>query len=190
VITSNLRARFESGLTFPDYLATTHEYVELWRAMAQHAKVSDAAVARAVALEGPWHLLALNEDWCGDAVNTLPYLARLTERAPNLSLRILSRDANLDLMDAHLTGTARAIPVVMVADADYDERTWWGSRPRVLQSWVMSPEAQALSKPDRYKEVRRWYARDRGVTAIDEILTLIEQVRAATLTSGQSRGAV
>lgn len=184
MITSNLRDRFEAGLTFPDYLATTHEYSELWRAMALRAKVSDADTARAAAVEGPWHLLALNEDWCGDAVNTLPVLARLAERAPNLDLRILSRDANLDLMDAHLTGTARAIPVVMILDADYDERAWWGSRPRVLQSWVMSPESQAMTKPDRYKEVRRWYARDHGVSAIDEILALIEQVRVTTGSRG------
>lgn len=180
MITSNLRDRFDAGLSFSDYLSTTHEYTELWRAMYARAKVSDAAVARAVAVEGRWHLLVLNEDWCGDAVNTLPYVARLTEGAPNLDLRILGRDANLDLMDAHLTGTARAIPVVMILDADYDERAWWGSRPRVLQSWVMSPEAQAMAKPERYKEIRRWYARDRGVTTLDEILTLIEQARVAT----------
>jgi hypothetical protein len=180
VITVNLRTRFEAALPFPAYLATTVDSADLWHAVYTHAKVSDDAVARAIALEGPWRLMALTEDWCGDAVNSLPVLARLTEMAPNISLRVLSRDANPDLMDAHLTGTARAIPVVMILDADYDERAWWGSRPRILQSWVMSPEAQAMTKPDRYKEIRRWYARDHGVTAVDEILTLIEQVRVTT----------
>ena len=178
MISVNLRPRFEAGLPFAEYLAAATENAELWHAMYARAKVSDEAVARAVALEGAWRLLVLNEYWCGDAVNTLPVLARLTERAPNLSLRVLGRDANPDLMDAHLTrGTARSIPVVMILDADYDERAWWGSRPRVLEAWVMSPEAQAMTKPDRYKEVRRWYARDHGETTVNEILTLIEQAR-------------
>ncbi|HWZ60644.1 MAG TPA: thioredoxin family protein [Gemmatimonadaceae bacterium] len=180
MISVNLRPRFEAAQSFSEYLAATHEYADLWHGVYGIAKVTDAAVARAVALDSPWRLLALTEDWCGDAVNTLPVLARLTERAPNIELRTLSRDANPDLMDAHLTGTARAIPVVMILDGDYDERAWWGSRPRVLQSWVKSPEAQAMAKADRYKEVRRWYARDHGVTAVDEILTLIEQVRVTT----------
>jgi hypothetical protein len=180
---TSMRDRFEAGLSFVDYLARAHEHAELWRAVYARAKVTDAAVARAVALEGPWRLLALSEDWCGDAVNTLPVLARLSERAPNIELRTLSRDANLDLMDAHLSGingTSRSIPVVMILDADYDERAWWGSRPRELQTWVDAPESQALAKPDRYKEVRRWYARDHGVTAVDEILTLIERARVTT----------
>jgi hypothetical protein len=175
-----MRDRFDAGLPFADYLARANEHAELWRAVYGRAKVSDEMVARAAALEGPWRLLALTEDWCGDAVNTLPVLARLAEHAPNIELRTLSRDANLDLMDAHLTGTSRAIPVVMILDADYEERAWWGSRPRVLQTWVMSAESQAMTKPDRYKEVRRWYARDHGVTAVGEILTLIERARVTT----------
>lgn len=179
MITTNLRDRYEAGLTFPAYLDSTHEFTDFWRGLYARAKVSDEVVARAVALDSQWHFLVLNEDWCVDAMNSLPFLARLTERAPNLTLRILSRDANPDLMDAHLTGTSRSIPVVMILDADYDERAWWGARPRPAQAWMTSPEAQAMEKADRYKELRRWYARDRGLTALDETLTLIEHVTRA-----------
>jgi arginase family enzyme len=173
----NLRARFEGALPFAAFVDATHENTDLYRAVYAHAKVTDAAVARAVALDGPWRLLVLTEDWCGDGINSLPVLVRLTERAPNLELRILSRDANPDLMDAHLSGTSRAIPVVMILDADYEERAWWGSRPGPIKGWALSPEAQAMTKADRYKEIRRWYARDHGETTVNEILTLIEQAR-------------
>jgi hypothetical protein len=101
----------------------------LWRNAARLTRVPDDAVARAAAVPGTWHLLALSEDWCGDAVNTLPHVARLADQAPNLDLRVLARDENLDLMDAHLTGIARAIPVVIVYDAEFVERGWWGPRP-------------------------------------------------------------
>lgn len=173
----NLRERFLGALPFPTFLETAKTNVALWRAVYDHARIDDAAVARAVALGGPWRLLILSEDWCGDAVNTVPVLTRLTERAPNLELRLLERDTNPDLMDAHLTGTSRSIPVVMVLDRDYEERSWWGPRPTALQAWAISPEARAMPKDERYKEIRRWYARDHGATTVDEVLAAVERAR-------------
>ena len=62
-----------------------------------------------------------------------PYLARLQEALPNFELRVLSRDENPDLMDAHLTNGTRSIPVVMILDQEFREVAWWGPRPRPLQ---------------------------------------------------------
>jgi hypothetical protein len=76
-------------------------------------------------------------------------------------------------MDAHLTGISRSIPVIMLLDGDYVERSWWGPRPRPLQEWVLK-EGLALPKDDRYKHVRTWYARDHGVTSLTELLDMIE----------------
>jgi len=168
------RERYESGLTFADFVASAHANVELWRAVYARAQVNDTVIARMEAVGGHWHLLVLAEDWCGDAVNTLPVIARLAERAPNLDLRVLARDANLDLMDAHLTNHARSIPVVMVLDDQYQERGWWGPRPGALQTWVVT-EGRLLEKEPRYREVRRWYARDHGESTVDEIVAIIEQ---------------
>ena len=77
-----LRERVQAGLSMPAFLELPHENRELWHAVHDHARVSEAQVARALALGGPWHLLVLNEPWCGDAVNTLPVLARLVEHLP------------------------------------------------------------------------------------------------------------
>jgi hypothetical protein len=93
-------------------------------------------------------------------------------------MRILERDQNLDLMDRHLTGTARAIPVVMILDEQYRELAWWGSRPAALQNWVKSEEAQRLSNDERYLEMRRWYARDNGRSALEEMTALLERTAA------------
>jgi hypothetical protein len=172
--------RFAAALSFQDFLAGATANIELWRALYARARPTDAAVARATAVGGQWSLLVLAEDWCGDAVNTVPALARLAERAPNIDLRILQRDANLDIMDAHLTLGSRSIPVVIVLDAAFRERGWWGPRPRALQSWVIG-EGRALAKEDRYREVRRWYARDHGATTVDDVVSLIESAASAPL---------
>jgi hypothetical protein len=171
----DLRARYEAAPTFEAYVAAAVENAGLWRDAARLARVADETVARAAAVPGRWHLLVLSEDWCGDAVNTVPYVARLAELAPNLDLRVLGRDANLDVMDAHLTGTSRAIPIVVAYDDAFVERGWWGPRPTALQAWVLGPEGQALDKPQRYRHVRAWYARDRGRTTLDEVATLLER---------------
>ena len=109
----SLRDRYLAAPDFSAMLAAAQKNVELWAAMWRHAKVDDGFVRRAAALPGAWHLLVLSEDWCGDAVNTVPVVAKLAERAPNTDLRVLGRDDNPDLIDAHLTGSSRSIPVVI-----------------------------------------------------------------------------
>ncbi len=170
-----MRDRYAAAPIFAAYVDAAVENANLWRDAARLARVADEHVARAAAIPGRWHLLVLSEDWCGDAVNTVPYVARLADLAPNLDLRVLGRDTNPDLMDAHLTGTARSIPVVIAYDDEFIEHGWWGPRPSTLQSWVFGPEGQALDKTERYRHVRAWYAQDRGRATLDEILTLLER---------------
>jgi hypothetical protein len=165
-------------MTLDEFIEKAEANQELWRSMRRRAQAPADLVERIRSLTARRHLLVLSEDWCGDAVNTVPYLARLAEAVPQLDLRVLERDQNLDLMDAHLTGTARAIPVAMVLDEEYRELGWWGSRPEPLQRWVKSEEAQQLSKDDRYQEMRRWYARDQGRTTLEEIARLLERTAA------------
>ncbi|MCE2397897.1 MAG: thioredoxin family protein [Gemmatimonadetes bacterium] len=167
------RERFESALTFPAYLETVARNEELWRGVYGRVKVPADVVEDARAVPGRWRLLALSEDWCGDAVNILPVIARLVEALPDVELRVLSRDENLDLMDAHLTdGRSRSIPVVIVYGDCYRELGWWGPRPRELQRWVKGDGMQ-LEASQRYTEVRRFYARDRGRAILMEMVELL-----------------
>jgi hypothetical protein len=75
-------------------------------------------------------------------------------------------------MDAHLTNGTRSIPVVMVLDEDFREVAWWGPRPAALQRWFLR-DLKSLPKAERVRELRGWYARDRGRATLREILDLI-----------------
>ena len=169
-----LAERFADGASFEELLARPKENAVLWDALYKKAVISPDIAARLRKMRGRWHFLVLNEDWCGDSVNILPYVARLADAHPGIELRILGRDTNPDLMNAHLTGTAKSIPVVIVYDESFNEIGWWGPRPRELQKWVVT-EGLALPKPDRYRHIRTWYARDRGTSIVSEILSIIEQ---------------
>lgn len=168
-----MRERFEGAMDFQEYLDHVQANRTLWRGLYDRARVPDELLAAGAAMEGRWHLLALSEDWCGDAVNALPVVARWAEALPHVEFRVLSRDENPDLMDAHLTGgRSRSIPVVMVLDEDFREVGWWGPRPTELQAWVLG-EGKALDSDSRYREVRRWYARDKGCAILQEILRIV-----------------
>ena len=165
--------RFKAGATFAELLERPKDNSELWQAVYKRAQITAEAAHRAAALRRNWHLLVINEDWCGDSLNILPYVARLEESSPHIEMRIIGRDANRDLMDMHLTGKSRSIPVVIVYDDEFGEKGWWGPRPGPLQQWVLT-EGLALPRPDRYRHIRTWYARDRGATLVSEILSIIE----------------
>lgn len=167
-----LRERFLAGETFSAFLERPKKNSELWDALYRRAKLSDDVFPRIARLQQPWHLLVLSEDWCGDSINTLPAIARLTEAAPLIDMRIIGRDANPDLITSHLTGLSRSIPVIIVLDDDFIEHGWWGPRPGELQTWV-TESGLALPRDERYRQVRMWYARDHGQTAVQELLEII-----------------
>ena len=166
--------RYAEGQTFQDFLASVEKSAELWRGVWAKSRVPADIASRVAATGRNWRILVLSEDWCGDAVNLVPLVARLAEACPNvLDLRLFPRDQNLDLMDAHLTGASRSIPVVILLDERYAECGWWGPRPSELQQWVLGP-GQDLPKDERYRETRRWYARDGGRSTLEEITRLLE----------------
>ncbi|MGQ0643343.1 MAG: thioredoxin family protein [Gemmatimonadaceae bacterium] len=168
--------RYRAAPTFAEYLASAVKNKEWWESTYRLATVDEAQIARAGALRRPSLLLALSEDWCGDVVNILPHVARLAEAVPaTLQLRILGRDANPDVMNAHLTGQSRSIPIVIALDSDYVEYGWWGPRPLSLQERAMG-EWRTLAKDERRLLMRTWYARDRGRQIVDELLQLLETV--------------
>ncbi len=174
LLETSLYRRFVAGVDFNAMLATVQKNADLWAAVARRAVVPQEYVDRVNALGGRWHLLVLSADWCGDAVNSVPAIARLAKLSSTMDLRVLDRDANLDLMDAHLTGTSRSIPAVIALDEDYVERGWWGPRPAALQRWALG-EGQALEKAERYKHIRTWYARDHALTTLEEVVAMLER---------------
>jgi hypothetical protein len=172
------KSRYYDGETFADFIARPIKNQALWQAIAKRVEIPIELSGRVDSLHGHWHLLVLSEDWCGDAVNIVPIVAKLADSVTNMDLRILARDENLDIMDAHLTGTSRSIPIVILLNAKFRECGWWGPRPFALQKWVKQ-EGMTLPKEERYHYIRTFYARDRGLTTASEIVQMLEDCCAA-----------
>src|SRR5262249_9445631 len=117
-----------------------------------------------------------SEDWCGDASNTVPVIARLAAALPNVEMRVVKRDEHPELMDRHLTNGSRSIPLAVVLRPGFTGAGAWGPRPTELQEFVVR-EKKAATRPtgEIYRDARQWYARDRGESTIREVLAVLEQ---------------
>ena len=68
------------------------------------------------------HILAITEDWCGDAMVNNPIIRKVAEAA-GVEVRTALRDADTDLIDRYLTNGGRAIPIYLVLNESGDSRT-------------------------------------------------------------------
>jgi hypothetical protein len=159
---------WSEAFTFDAFVAACKaEHCGLWQGVYNLARIPDWATAASTGAKRK--LLVIAEDWCGDASNTVPVIAKLTDQSPGLELRIIMRDTNPEVMDQYLTNGSRSIPIVIALDEAFQEVGHWGPRPTELQAWVMANHG-VLPKAELYPQVRRWYARDRGETTIREVL--------------------
>jgi hypothetical protein len=124
------RARFATGLTydaFKDQMTRNRDRVD-----TNEARVAfDADDLEAFrSLNGPIHVLALAEDWCGDVIANLPVLGKLARESGTLDVRVFLRDQNKDLMQKYLNqGRFESIPVFAFFDDDFHELGVFTERP-------------------------------------------------------------
>jgi hypothetical protein len=163
----DFKTLWDRALTFPDFLAASTKHKGLWEGIYAIARLP--VWATGTPAPGTRRLLVLAEDWCGDASNSVPLVAKLADHVPGFELRVLRRDEHPDVMDRYLTNGSRSIPVVIALDEDYRELGHWGPRPRELQAWVMANRG-TVPKAELYPKVRQWYARDQGESTLREVL--------------------
>jgi hypothetical protein len=171
----DFRTYWDNAFSWEAYLnREVQKHEEMWRGVYARSVVPDWALERGREIGGEWKLLVISEDWCGDAFNTVPVMARMAEVLPSVKIRIVKRDENLELMDAFLTSGSRSIPLVIVLRPDFTVAGRWGPRPPELQEFVTSEKKAGLRPSGEiYRDVRRWYARDRGESTLRQLLDLM-----------------
>jgi hypothetical protein len=168
----NLKSWWDEGLTWDRYLADEiEEHRALWEGVHRKSKTPAWALEEVEAIGRDWKLIAIAEDWCGDASNLVPIFARLAEASPRIDLRVVKREEHPELMDMYLTNGSRSIPIVVILDQAHQPVGQWGPRPAELQEFVIR-EKRAGERPasEIYKDARLWYTRDRGETTLREVL--------------------
>ena len=128
---------------------------------------------RARRIPGHWKLLTVAECWCGDAVNSVPYLAKLAELDTTFELRLLRKEEAGTLLRAHLLDGRAATPLVLVLDDRFVEHGVWTEQPAALRTLVSDLEPN-VSRDSLRTRVKAWYEADAGRSMLDEMLRLLE----------------
>jgi len=119
--------------------------------------------------------LVLTEGWCGDAAFNVPMLATLEKAMPEkVKLRLLLRDSNLELMDAHLTDGGRSIPKLIVLSKDWQVLASWGPRPAGLQTLMKRWKEDGLTLKEIIPQAHAWYDADATQSVQEELITLVQ----------------
>jgi hypothetical protein len=138
-------------------------------------KVSEQICKNIMKITGPQIWMVLTEDWCGDSAQNLPYIAKIADCNDYITLRILPRDKNLDIMDQYLTdGKSRSIPKLVAFDKNGNELFQWGPRPAEAQKLVLDLKAEGLSKNEYNEKLHLWYGRNRGKNIENEFVELLK----------------
>lgn len=133
----------------------------------------DTALIAALALQPPQIWMILAEGWCGDVACTLPVLAKMATRQPNIQVCILLRDQNLSVMDLFLTNGGRAIPKLVAFSLDNTMLWQWGPRPAPAQNLLLDLKRQEIPFSDLVRQLLAWYDNDAAKTTEAELHAIL-----------------
>ncbi len=138
-------------------------------------KISDESVSKIKDFANKVSWLVLTESWCGDAAQTIPMMNKVAELNENITLRVILRDENLDIMHRFLTNNSMSIPkLVMVSDETGEVLGEWGSRPSIANQMVIDYKNEhGMLTPEFKEELQVWYNKDKGQSTLSDLMELL-----------------
>jgi hypothetical protein len=122
-----------------------------------------------------WYILT--EAWCGDAAQNIPSIVALASFNPLITVKLILRDENPEIMDAYLTNGGRSIPKLIALDEDFNELFTWGPRPAGAQEMLTAYKANPVKPFMEFAEdIQRWYIADKTESIQSELKEVLEGV--------------
>ena len=144
---------FEEAKPIATYMQEMMELKDESHAIYEKFDVPHDGFFERLALQN-WHILAITEDWCGDAMLNNPIIRKVAEAA-GLPMHAALRDEDPDLIDRYLTNGGRAIPIYIILNEAGEVVTTWGPRAPELQQIVMDKRAELPAQDDAtFKEAQ------------------------------------
>ena len=132
----------------------------------------------------PLTWLVLTETWCGDAAQNIPVLAKMAELNPAISLKLIFRDENPDVMDNFLTNGSKSIPKLICVNENLEVLGTWGPRPAAIQSWFVEEKNKPTTDMDQLKiDLQQKYNADKGQSLRSELMELLQQWQSKKMTT-------
>ena len=154
-----------------DKLDTTKVNLHRIARLDKKAQLTPALTEALKSVSSKWTWYVITEGWCGDASQNLSYIAKMAEVNPNITLKLLLRDDNPEIMNAYLTNGGKAIPkLICIHDETGEEVGTWGPRPQHIQFQVnaLKAEGPEVFKAKFGQMLHVWYGKDKGKSMQEE----------------------
>ncbi|MFK8298250.1 thioredoxin family protein [Capnocytophaga cynodegmi] len=120
--------------------------------------------------------LIITETWCGDAAQIVPVINKIAELNPKITVKLVFRDENEELMNLFLTNGGKAIPIVVILDLEDNVLASWGSRPSIATKMVEDYKVEHGKLSTEFKEeLQKWYNQDKGNNIIDDFIKILSE---------------
>lgn len=125
-------------------------------------------------LKSNYTFLAIAEGWCGDAAQVLPVLHKIADYSNKITMKVVCRDENEELMNEFLTNGSKSIPKIIIVDEENTVINSWGPRPSIATQMVIDYKNNFGSLDAEFKkDLQIWYNKDKGNNTQDDIVELL-----------------
>ena len=155
-----------------NYTLLNHNRMRRWDKML---KLSEDTIYQVSKLDKKRTWIVLTESWCGDAAPSLPVMHKMASLNSNITLKILLRDENSELMNRFLTNGSMSIPkLIIIDDATDTILDEWGPRPKKAAEMVVTQKSKPEGLTPEFKEtLQLWYNKDKGQSIAHELLAAL-----------------
>uniref|UniRef100_A0AB33KZ95 Thioredoxin family protein n=1 Tax=Tenacibaculum sp. Pbs-1 TaxID=3238748 RepID=A0AB33KZ95_9FLAO len=138
-------------------------------------KLTEETLAKIKDVKEPQTWLVLTEGWCGDAAQNLPVINKIAEENPNINLKLVLRDENLELMDEFLTNGGRSIPKLIALNKENEVINTWGPRPTEATKMVVDYKEKHGSLDADFKtDLQVWYNKNKGENTQEDLISMLQ----------------
>ncbi len=156
---------------FLEYTKLNFSRQNRWIKKGEILSESIAAI-NSISTKQTWVIIA--EPWCGDAAHCVPFIVKLAELNPLITLEIQLRDSENSEIENYLINGGKSIPRLIIRDANNTDLFVWGPRPEPATILFLESKAQQLSVVDQKVALQNWYNKDIGQTIQKEIVAGIK----------------
>ena len=138
-------------------------------------KISEEIEEKVSSFKGNITWLVITESWCGDAAHVVPALYKIANLSPNIDLKLVFRDENLELMDQFLTNGGRAIAkLIMIDNITGNVLNTYGPRPTEATKLVNDyKEIHGKLTPEFKEDLQGWSNNDKGQNVMSDVVKLL-----------------
>lgn len=120
--------------------------------------------------------LLISEHWCGDASQILPVINAFADFSNKMiDLRVVYRDENPELIEAHLTNGTKSVPKLIQLDENFVITAIGESRPEEAQKLVKQVKANPETANNYSEILHKWYADDKTISTQKDLIALLNR---------------